>query len=124
MADEEDFMERISREVDDRFKPADCLLPPELQELYTQAIDELKTSKIEFFDLQCKFKVFKYFATLFTTPAPTSSPVQFAPDFTGFRLSLFPRFSGGHSRPLVPNKAQSRIFEQALTALDQSPPVA
>jgi hypothetical protein len=52
---EEDFIERISREVDEQFKPAHDLSPEELQELYTQAVDDLKTAKIEYQDLQRKY---------------------------------------------------------------------
>jgi hypothetical protein len=67
---------------------------------------------------------FEFFCPKLTTMGPAVSAVQFEPDFTGFRLGLLPRFSGGHSWPLVPNEAQCRIFDQALTALDQSPSVA
>jgi hypothetical protein len=53
MADE-DFMDRIAREVDEKYKLAPTVTIDELKTIFASALDDLKTSKIELQDLQCK----------------------------------------------------------------------
>jgi len=50
MADE-DFMDRISREVDEKYHLSTTITVDELKTIFATALDDLKTSKIELQDL-------------------------------------------------------------------------
>lgn len=54
MADE-DFMDRIAREVDEQYRLPNSPTIDELRSILASVIDDLKTSKIELQDLQRKF---------------------------------------------------------------------
>ena len=58
MADE-DFMDRIAREVDDQFRLSDPTSIDELTTLLSAAVEDLKTAKIELQDLQRKCRFFR-----------------------------------------------------------------
>jgi hypothetical protein len=50
MADE-DFMDRIAREVDEQYQVTPSTTIDELRSIFASALDDLKTSKIELQDL-------------------------------------------------------------------------
>ena len=51
-------------------------------------------------------EVLKYFAVFFKTTVPALLAIQFEPNFSSFRLRLFPGLSWSHARPLVTNEGQ------------------